>query len=197
VQTSDGQPVFEAEVLALRTDFAMGKVPSAYTDEEGAFRIDNLTPGTYIVSVSKVSENYPPTNYPFHSAGLVVPPQVTVFAGQTSSEVPVYLGPKGAKITIYLWDAATKKPPTHLMDARITLRRVDNPELSFTDGPTLRGEFSALVPPVPFTLEVSAPGYETRTYRSENAGSPFDSLKLNPGETKRVDIALRHRKQSQ
>jgi hypothetical protein len=178
----EGQPVFNATVLALETEHGMGgKVPMAYTGKQGKFLFKRLAPGTYVISVEKTEAGYPPTDFPFYSAGFVEVPRITVYEGQTISNVTVRLGPKAAKIVGRVADAITGMTVVP-KDVKITLRRVDNADYSYSTGPAVNGKLEILVPPVPVTIEVSARGYEKR-----NLGS----LHLRQGEVKRLDILLR------
>lgn len=181
VVDADGQLVFKAEVHALNTESGMGKVPTGCTDDQGVFLIKNLNPGTYKVSVSKEEDGYPPTEHPFHSVGFVEAPQVTVYEGQTTADVVARLGPKSAKLVGRVVDAINHRP-VPIEDVRITLRRVDDPDNSYTSVPNVEGKVDILVPPVPIMIEISAPGYETKR---------VDSLRLRSEETRRLDFTLR------
>lgn len=163
-----GQSVSNAIVLALETEVGMaGKVPMAYTDRRGMFLFKRLPPGTYEISVEKREDGYPPTYLSFYSAGFVEVPRVTVYEQQTISDVVARLGPKATKLVGSIIDATTNEPIKNLQDVQITLRRVDNPEISYSTGPDIEGNFDILVPSAPFTLEVSAPGHEKWDRRSD------------------------------
>jgi 5-hydroxyisourate hydrolase-like protein (transthyretin family) len=90
------------------------------------------------------------------------------------------VGPKALKLFGHVVDAITKKP---INGVRITLRRVENPGAFFETGINASGSFRVLVPQVPFTLEVSAPGYERK-----NLGT----LTLKDGEpSNKLEVTLR------
>jgi len=181
VLDAEGQPVSGAEVIALKIDSGMGKVPTAHTDEQGMFLIKRLAPGTYRISISKREDGYPPTDSPFYSAGFLEVPQVTVYEGQTTSDIAVGIGTKAAKLVGRVVDTTTNKLITS-QDVQVTLRRIDNPDYSYKTGPDVNGNLTILVPPVPFTIEVSAQGYEKRH---------LGSLHLSREEIKRLDVSLR------
>ena len=60
-------------------------------------------------------------------------------------------------------------------------RRVDDLNLKNSHGLDADGRFSVLVPAVPFTVEVSAPGYQKKE---------LGSIRLKAGEIKHIDILL-------
>lgn len=184
VLDSNGQPVSGARVYALRSDFTMGRIFNFYTDEQGVFLIKDLTPGTYKIFAAKETDGYAPTDNPFYSIGLVEPPLVTVYEQQTTSDITVYLGPKAAKLIGRIVDAITSKPIA-VQGKQITLRRVGNPDCSYTTGPDLKGNFNILIPPVPVTVEVSVLGHEKKH---------LGPLHLKPEEIKRLDFSLRPEK---
>lgn len=184
VFSADGQPVSAVSVYAEKSDVTFGRLLMFPTNDEGEFSIPNLTPGTYKVSAAKEDEGFPPTDSPFYSAGFVETPRVNVYEGQTTLDVTVYLGAKAAKLTGRILDATTNKPIKQLQGVQIALRRVDNPDLSYTFAADLEGEFSILVPPVPCEIEVSAPGYG-----QWNNGRK--AIHLTPSATKEVSIHLR------
>ncbi len=182
VVDTNGRPVSEAKIYVLKSDFTTGKIPTVYTNKEGRFSIKNLPAGAYTISVGKEEEGYVHVDSPFYSAGLVETPRVNVYEGQTTPDITVNLGAKSAKLTGHILDATTNKPINHLPNVQITLRREDNPELSLTTGLNPNGEFNILVPTVPVTVEVSAPGYEKRR---------LGSLHLRREEVRRLDVPLR------
>jgi hypothetical protein len=178
VLSPDGQPISGASVYAVKSDFTTGRLPVFPTNDRGEFTIPNLTPGTYKVSAAKEDDGYPPTDYEFYASNGVNALRIAVYEGQTTSQVVVNLGPKAAKLVGKVIDAATDKL---VKDVQIIVRRTDNPDNSFTIVPDVNGKIEVLVPPVPFTVEVSAPGYEKRH---------LASLQLSSGEIKRLDITL-------
>lgn len=195
VEDEDGRPVSGATIYARRVDLIKGIEPSANSDKEGRFLIKNLAAGTYTVYGEKEADDYPSTNSAFYSANSTPPVRAEVVEGQVSRGIRVQLGPKAARLVVRTLDATINRPIKNLENVQITLRREDNPNYSYSTGPNTEGEFSIPVPPVPLTIEVSAPGYEPWTYSEEGKARP-GSLKLNPGETKRLDIALRRQRPS-
>ena len=175
-----GQPVLSAEVQALSNSASMGIIPTAHTDKDGRFALGRLPPETYRLSVSKKQDGYAPTDSAFHSAGFLNVPQVTVSEGQTISGIELRLGPRAAKLTGRVTDATTNKRISAKY-VQMIFHRVDNPDFYHMAGPDIYGNFRILVPPVPFTVEVTAPGYEKK-----NLGV----LRLRKDEVRRLNISL-------
>jgi hypothetical protein len=187
VLNTEGEPVSGAEILASDPyKGSAGKLPAAYTDERGEFLLKDLAPGQYVLSVNKIEEGHPYSDWAFYSDGVTEAPQVMIREGETIPGVVLYLRPKAAELTGRLIDADTNKPLKGLdkgpKGARITLRRADNPEAAIYTAPNAEGEFSELVPAAPFTIEVSAPGYE---------GKHLPSPRVRAGQPNRLDIPLR------
>ncbi|MDT4952832.1 MAG: Carboxypeptidase regulatory-like domain [Acidobacteriota bacterium] len=161
VLDAGGKPVSGAEVYTYRPTSPMGKLPRAVTNKQGKFLIKDLRPGTYVVAAAKEEDSYPPTdNYSFYYASFLEAPQVIVYERQTTSGVMIHFGPRAARLVGHIVDATTNEPISPIpQGTQITLRRADNPDNSYSTGPNTRGNFNILVPPVPFTIKVSAPGY--------------------------------------
>jgi hypothetical protein len=127
---------------------------------------------------SKEEDGYPQLTSTFYAGTKSIIQQITLNENEVSSGNVIRAGPKALKLFGHVVDAVTKKP---VNGARITLRRVDNPGAFLEKG--LNARFRILVPQVPITVEVSAPGYEKR-----NLGT----LTLKGGEAiNRLDVMLR------
>lgn len=180
VLDAEGRPMFNAQVQAFHTESMMGKVPTAYTDRQGVFLIKNLKSGTYNLPVAKEEDGYPPTDSTFYSVDFTQPQEVIVYEGQTTSDAVLHLGPKVAKLAGHIVDSTTNKAVV-VEGVVITLHRIDNPNYLHKISTDENGDFEVLLPPVPTTIEVSAPGY---------AKKKFEALLLMRGEVKRLNIAL-------
>ena len=190
VLDSKGKPIIKARVGASR--LVSGLLPSAFTDDQGEFFIGDLKPGIYMLTVSKEDDGYPNTISSFHYSPKI-PPQASVYAGRVTSNIVIQLGPKAAKLIAHLFDAMTNQP---VEEAEISLRRVDNPNYSYLASPTQsqrRGTFQVLVPSVPITLKVSAPGYENWYYGKDGSKEKTGAIRLEPGTTMELTIFLKHR----
>lgn len=178
---AEGRLIPGAEVYADKSDAATGKRPFTLTDGQGFFSFEQLAPGTYTLSSAKQAEGYPPTDSPFHTGAAVNLPLVDVDEQQITDDLVIHLGSKAAKIEVRLVDAKTKRSIRNQQNIELTLRRVDNPDYAYTTGPNLKGNFTVLVPPVPFIVEVSVPGYEKRRLHHST---------LNSGELKKLTVSL-------
>ena len=186
-----GQSVPRARVYAQRSEFAIGRLPNTITNEQGEFSFSDLVPGIYTVHADTEDEEYAPTYSSFHSAGFVQAPQVAIYEPPSTSYVEVYLGPRTAKLTGRIVDSVTNRPILGLQNIQITLKRVDQPDHLYATGPDVNGNFTIHVPPMPFTVEVSAPGYQRWQYRRDDSIRQPNTLQLASGQTRRLDIALR------
>jgi hypothetical protein len=115
-----------------------------------------------------------------------VAPQVFVYENQVTPEVLIRLGPKAA-VSGQITDVKTGKP---IKNARLTLRRADNSDNSYSTGLNESGQFEVLVPSGPFTITVSAPGYRTWKYKSSRLSVQANSLQLLSGDRKELKISL-------
>lgn len=178
------RPVANAAVHAWSLPPAMGMVPSAITNSRGVFIFKGLETGKYYLSVEKEFAGYPDTDNRFYSAGFVENPNVVVQVEKTVWCGDVRLGPKAAKLAGTVRDAVTNKLIVSTFGGQprqLVLSRAQDPNNSYTPGIDINGGFEVLVPPVPFTLEVSVAGYQRKE---------VGSLQLKSGETKRLDIFL-------
>ncbi len=180
----DGHTVAYADVEAFTSPPGMGLVPSARSDSDGLFTLEDLEVGKYNLFVSKEESGYPSTWNRFYSAGFVEVSEVIVYAGQTVPWGDVRLGPKAGKLVGTVRDAKTNKAilfssPTQPWP--LTLCRVDYPKNCAAAFPNKNGDFEALVPPAPFTIETTAPGFEKKD---------LGPLSLKRGEIRRFDILL-------
>jgi carboxypeptidase family protein len=185
VLDAEGQPVKKARVQAFNTEFGMGKVPTAYTNEQGVFLIENLPPGTYTLPVAKEEDGYPAIDSTFYYSTSARAEQVVVYGGKTLDAVPLQLGQKLAKLTGRIVDSTTRRGVV-VEGVLVTLHRTDNPQDEQTITTDEDGNFEVIVPPVPTIMEVSAPGYKKK------------SLKLLPlmrGEVGPLQILLHPAKQ--
>lgn len=181
VVDAEGIPVGGAEVYADRNESPTGRRPDALTDEQGAFSFNNLAPGVYTVSAAKEDAGYPPTDSIFYAVGAVDTPQVSVYEQQTTSDVVVNLTQKAARLRGKVIDHVSGKP---INSAQVSMCRADLPDRCYRTSLNLleeAGAFDLLIPPVPTTIEVSAPAHAKRN---------LDPLHLQKGEIKWVNISL-------
>jgi len=189
VVNDKGEPVVDAEVRFVQVGYIVETPPVAESNENGQFVIDGLRPGTYRVHASKIDEGYPYTFSSFYQDDWNLPPYVTVVGDEVTQDVVLHIHKDGwLKGTIV--SDATNQP---VNEADITLRRADDPPAFHSTGLNRASKnnaaFRILVPIVPFTIEVSAPGYRSWTYH-DDAASQLSTLKLERDATKKLTIRL-------
>lgn len=174
----EGVAVSDATVYAHKESQVMGALPSDITDEQGDFLIQGLAPGVYEVYAVKVEAGYPSPVLSFYSGGVDSVTRVTIDEGEILPDVLLHLPPPSAILTGHITDITMSKP---IEGAQITLRRADNPNQFLTTAPNVSGNFRIVVPTVPFTVEVSAPGHKTRR---------LGPLHLKQSEKKEMPVQL-------
>ena len=193
VMDRQGNAVAGIEVIADSGGPSAGPLPKSLTDEKGHFLIKVMEAGTYQVYAVEKDDRICPTCL-FYTGGYLPPhvETVSVLEGQTSNIV-FEKPPKSAKLTGRVLDAETNEP---IVDSRITLRRVDNPDYHLEIGPDEKGHFVIPVPSVPVTMEVVSPQHVPWNYVRNDlprVRMRVDSLKLNRGESRKLEVRLRKR----
>ncbi|HJQ32646.1 MAG TPA: carboxypeptidase-like regulatory domain-containing protein [Pyrinomonadaceae bacterium] len=178
VLDSEGVAVSGATVFAEKEGEFSGALPSGTTDEQGNFLIGGLAPGAYKVYAEKEEDGYPSPVLSFYSGGVDSVARVTINEGEILPDVLLQLPPPSAILTGHITDITMNKP---IEGAQITLRRADNPDQFLTTAPNVSGNFRIVVPTVPFTMEVSAPGHKTRR---------LGPLHLKQSEKKEMPVQL-------
>ncbi len=173
----EGRPVAKADVFAAPARGFRAILPHTLTDVDGKFKIAGLQPGTYFMGAEKTSEGYASNRDSFASAGLAEVPQIVLLENQIVNGVTVRFGPKSARLSGRIIDARTKKS---VEDAQIILRRANNPKQFYST--SVESKFNVLVPPLPFTVEVKASGYQDWKYSS--------SLTLSSGQRRGLVVSL-------
>jgi hypothetical protein len=193
VMDDNGQPISGATVYAAKTDLLTGRIPHALTDKQGKFTFKGLPPGAYELSAKKDDDGYPNPDSAFHYGRAIAKVTVTVYESQVTRGVIVKIGNKMGVLVLHVINATTKRP---IKNSKVTLRRLDNPEFKYITGPyDAEGTNKKIpAPSSPFTIEVSAPGYEIWRYRKEGSQRQADSLQVAPSETKELTVPLRPHK---
>jgi hypothetical protein len=174
----EGNPVSQADVSVRRRNAMTGPDIPAQADKQGRFTVTGLEAETYQISASKEEDGYPEASTATFYAGIkAIIQQITLNENEVSSGNVIRVGPKALKLFGRVVDAVTKKPVNRV---RITMRRVDNPGDFFQTG--VHGSFKVLVPQVPITVEVSAPGYEKKD---------LGTLMPTAGQINRLKVMLR------
>lgn len=187
-----GEAVPGAKVI-VESDDLEARTASDVSDKEGNFSIKLRQVGNYTVYGSKEEDGYPLTVSAFHQqVTLDQIPKLRITEPKTVQNVILQLGQSAATVEGTIADSITdQKVP----GATITLRRADNPELLYRTSTDYEhpGTFKVVVPTDPFTMTVESPGFEAWTYGDDD-GNPARiprTMKLNRGELKKLQVALR------
>lgn len=188
-----GEAVAGARVF-VESDDSEARIAMGVSDKEGNFSVKLRHVGNYTVYGSKEEDGYPLTVSGFHQqVPLAQIPKLRITEPETVQNVILQLGQSAAKVEGTIADSITDQK---VRRATITLRRVDNPDLLYRTSidDEESGEFKVVVPAEPFTMAVDSPGYETWTYGDDGTRARMPLwLKLNRGELKKLQIALRKR----
>ena len=194
VINADGNAVPGASVSAELDSGGLAIQPTV-SDQNGNFRIPIRAMGNYTVSASKEEDGYPLTVSGFHQqVSLDQIPKLIFTECKVVSDVVLQLGEKAPMIEGSVTDQATGQK---IKRATITLRHADNPEMLYqtsTDEAN-PGHFRLAVSKVPFTIEVVSARYEAWTYSNDGEVGRSDALTVAQGQTKKLKIALRPKKQ--
>lgn len=185
-----GNPVAGAEVMAFGAKYYLGKIPGAVTDEHGAFVIEGVRPGVYDISASKEEEGYGDTRSGLYSADGFQNPRVVVNPGQEVSDVVVQLGPKCTRLVVHVSDRQMGKKVAAGPNMQIKLKRDDRPGASVATGMDENGDFSILVPPAAYSVEISIPGYKKLRYRGVGAEPVAKTQHASPPRKKEIALSL-------
>ena len=168
VVDDNGQSISGAIVYAAKTGFLKGIIPHALTDKLGKFTFKTLPPGIYNLNAKKDEDGYPDSDSAFHHGRPPANLPVTVNENQVTQNVIFKIGIKMGFLALHVVNATTKESIT---SSKVTLRRLDNSEFLYMTGPyDGDGAIKKIpVPSSPFTVEISAPGYEIWRYRKEGS----------------------------
>ncbi len=143
--------------------------PRSFDDAGGAFSLERLTPGSYVLSVGAEGRS------------LVRSPSVEVLAGQVTREVRIIL-PQGGSVEGQVFDEEKRSP---LAGARVyfdSTSSISHPGLAHTSSDEA-GRFRLEGAPVgPFTLRVEREGYRTRL---------LAGLRVGSGEVLKQEVGLK------
>jgi hypothetical protein len=188
-----GKPASGARVYALLQNQPPGKgISSALSESDGEFLIRLSAPGRYAIVANKsdrsVAEGYMPQNQPFYRyPGATA--EATLAEGDATRRVQLRLAPKNGHVTGRSLDASTNLPVEHV---RITMCQIDDPALcSVGSAKSARGSFIRWAPHVPFTLTITADGYES--WFAPDGVSSGAILSVPSGGTLELPIFLKRR----
>ncbi|MGD0872756.1 MAG: carboxypeptidase-like regulatory domain-containing protein [Bryobacteraceae bacterium] len=178
------QPVAGADVTAqLADELHQGLVRYVQTDAAGRFVINGLKSARYQVFAMKEADGYANPRWFIYDNGTV---PVVQLSDAAASDVLVQIGPKAARISGTITDAATGDP-IETVSFRVWRGNNCASALSLSATP----KYDLLVPSgAEIALEVSVPGYEVWRYNpGPNAAEPT-WLNLPSGSRMPLNIKL-------
>jgi len=178
-----GKPVTMAEIeIAQNKPFYGHRLVQKHeSDSSGAYVIDNVPWGTYVVMAGKESDGYPDMRLAFYSNLSV--PSVTLSPQYPVASVNLTLGPKAGFLSIpSVKDAVTGKK---VQSAVITLKRSGSEFFIKTAVPAVR----ILIPSLTdVAVVVEAPGYRSWTPIQENNTG---IVHLSPQQLLTLDVEMK------
>jgi hypothetical protein len=181
VVDSDNQPIAGAQVYPATGPAGTGSANAVTTNGDGRFRLESLVPGTYTLSVSKLSDGYADPTQRFYAVTNRAAASISVSSATQSSDVLLQIGRRCGTLHVLAEDAVTHRP---LQQITYTLRQLNAPGDMLQGDKPVPADF--LVPPVDVTVEFFAHGYANWKY-SENG---HDYLTMRPGEQRTLQVEM-------
>lgn len=155
VRDLDGNPVSGATVYTYDGTRMSGRFIRITTlsNLTGGFAFTNLPPGSYGVHAYKETDGYADTFFVFFTMNKNASRNVQVHDGHTAT-VALKLGPKFARLKVLIRDE-----PGSPVAGRLSFRKLHDPRATYSL--SVNADSELLVPPVAFSFEVSADGYQS------------------------------------
>jgi hypothetical protein len=181
----DGRLLENIFVHAFRQESHM-YMPTAITNKDGRFSIDELESGTYSLFGESDAAAYPDTSLSFYSEHE--PTKVLQVEGG-AADTTLVLGPRAGILSGTVTNSRTGKVVRPADGLRFIFTRTSDPGRSIEfHGPA---KFHWLIPPdVGVTLEVLAEGYKPWTYSDPSDISGPLPLRFSSGEGETLNIEL-------
>ena len=186
VYDAAGNPLARAQVsvFPLETAFS-GGLPGAITDSSGFYTFDTPAYGKTRILVIKEDAGYPNTMSAIFAPDVEALPEVSLAPGADLHDVDVHLGEPDGSIEGEIRDAVSNTPVTV---ARITMRRVSNPDVMFSTNSGRDATFRFVLPNRQISMTIAAPGYSPWTYIDALTGNNF--LQLKSQDRKKIVVEL-------
>jgi hypothetical protein len=182
------QGVEKVYVCALPVDYAqIPRMPCTFSEANGNFAIITGRPSRYSIFAEKTSAGYPWQRDQFYRDPALPQLSVTLNEATPNATVSVPLGEKTGFVTGKIVDANTGLA---VESARLTLCQVANQRLcksittKYSDG-----AFNVAAAHVPFTLRISADGYED--WWGPSGAGKNNAISLSPGTKIELSALLR------
>ncbi|HUQ32570.1 MAG TPA: carboxypeptidase-like regulatory domain-containing protein [Pyrinomonadaceae bacterium] len=154
-----GQKVGGVRVCAMPENPVSGKFfPCVFTEADGKFLLRSEEAGKYKLIYDKSEADYMSPNLPFWRHPAIPIQEVVLDSGNANPYVSINIGPKSGVITGKSVDAATGLP---VENVTVAMCHAANPSVCFqTSAKDKEGNFRVRAPHVPFTLKLSADGFD-------------------------------------
>ncbi len=135
------------------------QVQCALSDSQGNFVIKTGRKSQFRIIAEKSAAGYQSPQFEFYqNPALPAPLQITLNETTPTADVSVPLGPKNGALTGKIVDASTGLA---IENARFSMCHASNPRVCYgTVIKNSNGTFKVAAPHVPFTLKISAEGYD-------------------------------------
>jgi hypothetical protein len=175
-----GKPVEGVQIFALPMEKASvnGKVMFTVSGQDGKFLLSRVQTGLNMICFAKLVELYPDTRFAASTDDITLNPIVSVKRDETTQDVLIRLGRKGARL---LGKISDRKTGQMVKNTHLLLSWADDSGKSIETTADLEGRFEFIVAPKRLRLEVSAPGYKQWI-------SP--AILVAPGETRQLTVTL-------
>ena len=155
---------------------------------DGRFTLRLARAGHYRVFASNETEGYMPQVLPFFKHAAYPPPEVFLGDENDSASASPILAPKNGSLAVKAIDAKTLLPVENFL---VAMCRTDMANACFAlNGKNAEGRLKLFVAHAPFTLRVTADGYED--WLGLN-GEPKSPVSIASGESLEVEVYLRRR----
>lgn len=188
VQDGTGHGAAEVRVCAFTTE-PDRDVLCAKSDAEGRFNLRLEKAGKYILIPEKVSDGYISQYLSFYRAPAASITNVVVNNGNPHPFVSLLLGPKNGVLSGSIMDSATGLPVENMS---FTLcHQAAQGDCYVTSAKSAEGKFRVAAPHVPFTLKITADGYEE--WFGMSGTEKEGALYIASGTTMELSVYLKRR----
>lgn len=175
-----GKPVNDATVFISNRL----KGPTAQTDAEGNFSLENVTAGDVSLRAYKESDCYPYNMFSFFAMPGEQPARFVLASGEVKRNVVIHLGARAGILVVQITNEQGLPVVGHLM-----FSRPDRGQYGLYERTSSEDE-PILLPPVPMRLTVDAPGYEVWHFGGDDWQTEKGLLQPKSGETLKLSIVL-------
>lgn len=193
VRDGTGAGVADARVCASPAERG-NVVLCAKSDKEGRFTLKLKEAGTYLLVPEKMAAGYVAQYLSFFRAPTPSITEVVLDSANTHRSISLVLGPKNGTLAGSVLDTTTGLP---LETIHVTMCLADEPSDCFsTNAKNGDGSFKLSAPHVPFTLKITADGYEDWFGTSGAAADRNAPLYVASDTTVELAVYMKRRKEA-